>query len=161
MSVAFVPRSIQRQREPEKGSIETMAYAGDVTAQQAWERLSSDPRSELIDVRTSAEWSYVGAPDLSELGKPLVRVQWQAYPSMTLNPQFAAELDRAGISKDKTLFFLCRSGTRSRAAAEAMTALGFQRCYNIADGFEGPRDSEGHRGHLAGWKAGGLPWTQE
>jgi rhodanese-related sulfurtransferase len=56
---------------------------------------------------------------------------------------------------------LCRSGARSRAAAEAMTALGYQRCYNVADGFEGPHDGERHRGQLAGWKASGLPWTQE
>lgn len=138
-----------------------MAYAGDITAQQAWERLSSDRRSELIDVRTSAEWSYVGVPDLSQLGKALLRVQWQGYPSMTVNPQFVAELARTGLSKDQTLFFICRSGARSRAAAEAVTALGYQHCYNVADGFEGPRDNEGHRGRLAGWKVTGLPWTQE
>ena len=144
-----------------KGTIGKMAYAGDVTAQQAWERLSSDPRSELIDVRTAAELSYVGVPDLSPLGKSLLRAQWQAYPSMTLNPQFSAELARAELSKDQPLYFLCRSGARSRAAAEAMTALGYRHCYNIADGFEGPRDSEGHRGRVAGWKASGLPWKQE
>jgi rhodanese-related sulfurtransferase len=138
-----------------------MAYAGDVTAQQAWERLAADPRSELIDVRTAAEWSYVGLPDLTQLGKSLLRVEWQAYPSLARNPQFGAELARAELSKDQTLFFLCRSGARSRAAAEAMTALGYRHCYNIADGFEGPRDSEGHRGRIAGWKASGLPWKQE
>lgn len=138
-----------------------MAYAGDVTAQQAWEGLSSDSRSELVDVRTPAEWSFVGAPDLASLGKALVRVPWQVYPGMALNPRFSEELVGAGVSKDHALFFLCRSGTRSRAAAEAMTALGYRRCYNVADGFEGPRDSGAHRGRLAGWKASGLPWTQE
>lgn len=138
-----------------------MAYAGDVTAQQAWEELSADRRSTLVDVRTAAEWSYVGVPELSPLDKTLVRVAWQSYPGMTLNPRFAEELARTGISKEDKIFFLCRSGARSRAAAEAMTALGYKRCYNVADGFEGPRDGEGHRGGLAGWKASGLPWTQE
>ena len=138
-----------------------MAYAGDVTARQAWEQLSKDRRAVLVDVRTPAEWSYVGAPDLSALGKTLVKVFWQAYPDMALNPRFAEELGRTGISKDDSLYFLCRSGARSRAAAEAMTALGYQRCYNVADGFEGPHDGERHRGRLAGWKASGLPWTQE
>ena len=138
-----------------------MAYAGDVTAQQAWERLSTDRRCALVDVRTPAEWSYVGTPDLSSVGKGLLRVSWQGYPGMALNPRFVEELAQSGISKDDSIFLLCRSGTRSRAAAEAMTALGYRRCYNVADGFEGPRDSEGHRGGLAGWKASGLPWTQE
>jgi rhodanese-related sulfurtransferase len=138
-----------------------MAYAGDVTARQAWEQLSKDRRAVLVDVRTPAEWSYVGMPDLSALGKTLVKVFWQAYPGMALNGQFTEELGRAGLSKDDSLYFLCRSGARSRAAAEAMTALGYQRCYNVADGFEGPHDGERHRGQLAGWKASGLPWTQE
>ncbi|HVG82231.1 MAG TPA: rhodanese-like domain-containing protein [Methylomirabilota bacterium] len=138
-----------------------MAYAGDVTARQAWEQLSADRRSVLVDVRTPAEWNYVGVPDLSAMGKSLLRVAWQGYPGLALNPHFAEELNRGGISKDDQLFFLCRSGARSRAAAEAMTALGFKRCYNVADGFEGPKDGEGHRGTSSGWKASGLPWTQE
>jgi rhodanese-related sulfurtransferase len=138
-----------------------MAYAGDVTARQAWEQLSADRRSALVDVRTPAEWSYVGVPDLSAAGKSLLRVAWQGYPGLALNPRFADELSRSGVSKDDQLFFLCRSGARSRAAAEAMTALGYKRCYNVADGFEGPKDRDGHRGTSAGWKASGLPWTQE
>ena len=42
-----------------------------------------------------------------------------------------------------------------------MTALGYRRCYNLAGGFEGPHDEAKHRGQVAGWKAAGLPWTQE
>jgi len=37
---------------------------------------------------------------------------------------------------------------------------GFPRAFNVADGFEGPVDQEGHRGTVAGWKADGLPWRQ-
>ncbi len=138
-----------------------MAYAGDVTAQQAWDHLSSDRRSALVDVRTTAEWSYVGVPDVSALGKRLVRVSWQHYPGLAVNPQFAEELERSGLSHDDPIFFLCRSGVRSRAAAQEMTQRGYRRCFNVADGFEGPRDAQGHRGDQAGWKASGLPWTQE
>ena len=138
-----------------------MAYAGDVTARQAWEQLSADRRSVLVDVRTPAEWSFVGVPDLSAIGKSLLRVFWQGYPGMALNPRFAEELSRGGVSKDDQIFFLCRSGARSRAAAEAMTALGFKRCHNVADGFEGPKDREGHRGTAGGWIACGLPGTGE
>ena len=42
----------------------------DVTA--AWEGLTSGPRSQLVDVRTRAEWTYVGIPDLAPIGKRAV-----------------------------------------------------------------------------------------
>ena len=41
-----------------------------------------------------------------------------------------------------------------------MTALGYARCYNIAEGFEGDKDGAGHRGTVNGWKVRGLPWVQ-
>jgi rhodanese-related sulfurtransferase len=59
------------------------------------------------------------------------------------------------------VLFLCRSGGRSRNAAVAMTAAGFGSCYNVAEGFEGDKDGEGHRGRVGGWKLAGLPWRQE
>ena len=40
-------------------------YAGDVTPTKAWEMLKSEPGTVLIDVRTDAEFNYVGRPDLS------------------------------------------------------------------------------------------------
>jgi rhodanese-related sulfurtransferase len=56
--------------------------------------------------------------------------------------------------------FLCRSGARSRAAAAALTRIGFEKAFNVAGGFEGDLDGEGHRGAITGWKAAGLPWRQ-
>ncbi|GAG76439.1 unnamed protein product, partial [marine sediment metagenome] len=44
----------------------------DVEVKEVWERLKQDPGSVLIDVRTQAEWAYVGVPDLSSLGKQLL-----------------------------------------------------------------------------------------
>jgi len=58
------------------------------------------------------------------------------------------------------VLFLCRSGARSRAAAMAATAAGYARAYNVAEGFEGDLDAEGHRGRVNGWKVAGLPWRQ-
>jgi rhodanese-related sulfurtransferase len=80
---------------------------------------------------------------------------------MARNPDFAAELARAGIGKGQPLYFLCRSGARSRSAAIAMTGLGYGPCSNVAGGFEGNRDSDGHRGTVEGWKAAGCPWRQD
>jgi rhodanese-related sulfurtransferase len=136
-------------------------YAGDVTPEQAFDALKRDAKAALVDVRTQAEWSFVGLPDLRAIGRQPVLVEWQTFPAMARNPDFAADLARAGIGKGQPLYFLCRSGARSRAAAIAMTALGYGPCYNVAGGFEGNRDSDGHRGTVEGWKAAGCPWRQD
>ncbi|MEJ0046483.1 MAG: rhodanese-like domain-containing protein [Rhodospirillales bacterium] len=59
----------------------------------------------------------------------------------------------AGLDAGQKIFFLCRSGARSMAAALAARAEGFAEVYNVADGFEGPQDPEGHRG--LGWRGEG------
>lgn len=130
----------------------------------AWEHLRSDAVAQLIDVRTPAEWTFSGRPELSEIGKSVVFAQWSSFPEQTVDPQFAERLekalDEAGLGKETPLFFLCRSGVRSLAAARAMAARGFTRCHNVTDGFEGPPNAERQRGHIAGWKASGLTWIQ-
>ena len=139
-------------------------YAGDVSAREAWRLLEDASDALLLDVRTRAEWAYVGLPDISATGRPLLTVEWQGFPGGTPNPLFLAqareELEAAGAGADAAILCLCRSGQRSAAAAAALTAAGFTRCFNVADGFEGPRDGEGRRGRVAGWKAAGLPWHQ-
>jgi len=132
----------------------------DVPPRQAWDALSADPLAELCDVRTDAEWNFVGVADLSGLGKEAVLIPWQLYPSMQMNPAFAKHLREAGLTPESRIFFICRSGARSRSAAEAAQAAGFPHAYNIAGGFEGPLDAGGHRGAAGGWKAAGLPWRQ-
>ena len=136
----------------------------DVSAEQTWDHLETDPKSVLVDVRTKAEWAFVGLPDLSQIGKRVLAVEWQTFPDSRIDPQFnerlGAALDGAGVEKDHEVFFICRSGSRSRMAAEVMAAAGYQRCRNVAEGFEGPLDSNRHRGQTAGWKAAGLAWVQ-
>ena len=131
-----------------------------VTSQQAWDALARDPDAQLVDVRTTAEWSYVGVPDLSAIGKRAALIVWQEFPSGEINADFRAELERSQLRRDQPIFFLCRSGARSLAAARHAEAAGFSTVFNVSDGFEGPPDSEQHRGHVAGWKAAGLPWRQ-
>jgi rhodanese-related sulfurtransferase len=139
-------------------------YAGDIGPAQAWEVLQRDTRAQLVDVRTIAEWNFVGLPDLSRLGRRVHCIEWQSFPSMAQNPGFAAEAAAtvlaAGAAKDTPVLLLCRSGARSRAAAIALAAQGFTAAFNVAGGFEGDPDGEGHRGHVNGWKAEGLPWRQ-
>jgi rhodanese-related sulfurtransferase len=136
----------------------------DLSVEQTWDRLVSDPKAVLIDVRTKAEWAFVGVPDLSSLGRRAVMLEWQSFPDSRIDAEFtnrlSAALAAAGAQQDDALYFICRSGGRSRMAAEVMAEAGFRHCFNVAEGFEGPLDEHRHRGRAAGWKAAGLPWVQ-
>jgi len=131
-----------------------------VPPKRVWEALQASPKAQLVDVRTDAEWNFVGLPDLSSAGKQVVAIQWQVYPTMQLNADFAKQLKEAGFTADHEIYFICRSGQRSHAAAQAAQDAGFPRSYNVADGFEGAVNTAGHRGVSSGWKAQGLPWRQ-
>jgi rhodanese-related sulfurtransferase len=136
----------------------------DVDVEAAWQKLRSSPGSQLVDVRTRAEWTYVGTPDLGPVSKRALLVEWQTFPDQTVDPRFAerlaSELKALGVQANDDLFFICRSGSRSLAAARAMAAAGYAACHNVAGGFEGPLDEDRHRGSVGGWKAAGLPWLQ-
>ena len=139
-----------------------MSYAGDLTPLEAWKMLSDHPEAVLVDVRTAAEWHFVGVPDLSSLGRDVVYIEWNTVDGAR-NPNFVAELQDviapAEGSGERPVVFLCRSGHRSIGAAEAATRAGITPAYNVMDGFEGHLDAEGHRG-VVGWRAIGLPWRQ-
>lgn len=139
--------------------MQLVSYAGDLTPRQAWTILSENPKAVLVDCRTSAEWNFVGVPEVSALGKRTVFVEWLGFPGGEANPSFVQELRAAGIDDDAEVLFVCRSGQRSISAAEAATAAGIEKAYNILDGFEGGLDAQGHRGST-GWRAEGLPWRQ-
>jgi len=127
---------------------------------QVWKALNEDPQAQLVDVRTEPEWAYVGLPDLSAAGKKPLLISWQIFPTMQLNAAFVGQMRDAGLDEAHRIFFLCRSGVRSLAAARAAIEAGFPSAFNIADGFEGPPNEHGHRGTVSGWKADKLPWRQ-
>jgi len=136
-----------------------MNYAGNVEPLEAYAALQADADAVLVDVRTSAEWSYVGLPDLSQIGKRVIPLEWQRFPDGALNTGFVEQMREAGVAEGAPIYFLCRSGVRSAAAAGVATAAGLGPAYNVSDGFEGPLDHDGHR-TVAGWKVAGLPWRQ-
>ncbi|MBS4075986.1 rhodanese-like domain-containing protein [Ameyamaea chiangmaiensis] len=131
----------------------------DVSPLTTWQALKTDPQAQLVDVRTDAEWTFVGFADLSEIGKQMVPVSWQSLDGRP-NGSFVEQLAAAGLQPGMPIYFLCRSGARSRAAALAARQGGFTQVFNVADGFEGPPDDQAHRGTVAGWKKDGLPWRQ-
>jgi rhodanese-related sulfurtransferase len=140
-----------------------VGYAGDITPEAAWALLKENPEAVLVDVRTSAEWKWVGIPDLTELGRDVVYIEW-VRSNGERNEQFLEELAAAGVTgpsqgDDRPVIFLCRSGNRSIGSAELATEAGIAPSYNVLDGFEGNLDENGHRGGV-GWRAIGLPWRQ-
>lgn len=135
-----------------------MSHAGDVTPAEAYAAVTDSTDAVLVDVRTRAEWAYVGVPRLGAGREPLL-VEWQRYPDGSVNDGFVDELRAAGVGEGTPVYFLCRSGVRSVAAAQAATAAGLGPAYNVLEGFEGPHDADGHR-TVGGWKVAGLPWTQ-
>jgi rhodanese-related sulfurtransferase len=136
----------------ERGKAANLPYAGALLPREAFELMQSG-EAVLVDVRTKAEWDYVGRAPGSLL------IEWQTYPSSLLNPEFLRQL-QAQVPKDKPVMFMCRSGARSNSAAKAATDAGYARAYNVLQGFEGDKDGEGHRGTIGGWRFAGLPWTQ-
>jgi len=143
---------------------QSLHQVSEMSAMESFNVLKGDPHASLIDVRTQAEWAYVGVVDLSSLGKKPLFHQWQVFPSMQVDadfvPRLQASLAAVGAGADAPLLFLCRSGVRSLAAGRAMAAAGHSRCINVTGGFEGPPDAKQHRGQVSGWKASALPWMQ-
>ena len=136
------------------------------TPLETWAGLETTTDAVLVDVRTTAEWSFIGTVNLDEVDRKPILLEWLRYPDMSVNPTFAADLAQAldGVVPSK-IFFLCRSGVRSLSAAvsvaEIYGAQGIEtECVNILEGFEGNLDADHHRGSANGWKARGLAWRQ-
>jgi rhodanese-related sulfurtransferase len=136
-----------------RGAQSGLPYVGALLPSEAYELLQKAPGAKLVDVRTRAEWDYVGRVPGA------VQIEWQTYPGGQPNPEFLTEL-RAQVDREALVMFLCRSGARSHAAAIAATASGFTQAFNVLEGYEGDKDAEGHRNTVGGWRAAGLPWVQ-
>jgi len=127
-------------------------YAGDVTPGDAYAALAADPRAVLVDCRTRTEWELVGVPVVERV----VFLEWMSAEGLP-NGRFLDEL-RSRVGPEDPVYFLCRSGQRSAAAAAVASRAGYT-AFNVADGFEGTAGPDGTRA-VAGWKAAGLPWRR-
>ncbi len=128
----------------------------EISLDEAWSILTDDADATLIDVRTTAEWNFVGLPDLASLGREVRLAEWTRFPDGSPNDQFV-EQATTGLEPQQPMLLICRSGARSRAAAQRLEAAGFPNVYNVTAGFEGDLDANGHR--HGGWKER-LPWHQ-
>jgi rhodanese-related sulfurtransferase len=133
---------------------EGLSYFGALTPLEAYALIAANPKAHLVDVRTRAEWDYVGRVPGSTL------IEWNTYPSGARNPAFLDQLQGSTEDRQTPVLFICRSGQRSDSAARVAAAAGYAMAFNVLEGFEGAKDDEGHRGTLGGWRKAGLPWIQ-
>jgi len=137
----------------ERATQSNLPYVGALLPSEAYELLQKAPGAKLVDVRTRAEWDYVGRVPGA------VQIEWQTYPGGRPNPEFLTEL-QAQVDSEALVMFMCRSGARSHAAAVAAANNGYNQAFNILEGYEGDKDAQGHRNTIGGWRAAGLPWVQ-
>ncbi len=169
-----------------------VAYGGgykNITPLEAYDMLMKDKNHTfLIDVRTRAEYQFLGHPPRA-YNIPLLflttnfQIKGEEYGgkiakktryALVPNKDFVKVVE-SKFKKTDNILLICRSGHRSRRAAELLVKAGFKHVYNIVGGFEGNKfklkDKKlnkllkkyspyyAHRGKMDGWKYYGLPYT--
>ena len=153
---------------------------------EAFDMLNTVPDTYLIDVRTRAEYQFIGHPYKAYhfpyffFNSKLVKKDDEySYAYNSKNEAFTAEISKV-FKKTDNILLISRDGTRSALAAKALLGAGFQKVFDVEDGFEGAAfpDFEDdkhhkyyrqlakrnkiygfeHRRHY-GWQWWGLPWT--
>ncbi len=142
--------------------ISSTAHAYDnIYPSDAYVAATSDPYTYILDVRTNSEWIWVGHPGTDKQGNgagltgKVVNISWMISDDREWfkNPDFLDDVaDMFKDNKDITLITMCRSGSRSAAAAAYLEANGF-KVKNMIEGFEGGKDMYGYR-TINGWKNG-------
>mmetsp|Transcript_7744 Transcript_7744/g.19690 ORF Transcript_7744/g.19690 Transcript_7744/m.19690 type:complete len:127 (+) Transcript_7744:55-435(+) len=103
-----------------------------------------------LDVRTDEEHRTVGVPAVPEYGAGLHCVTSHVPGPMGMAFDQKAWLEKVeGIFPDKQQKIIvgCKSGVRSKAAAETLESAGYTEVIEVDDGF-------------MGWVASGLPVTR-
>jgi rhodanese-related sulfurtransferase len=155
---------------------------------EALDMLNTVPDTYLLDVRTRAEYQFVGHPAGAYLFPYLFfdnvlkkKDEDYEYGSAQKNKHFVEEIAKL-FKKTDNLLIISRDGTRSALAAKELLEAGFKNVYDVEDGFEGAsfptfKDSNrdkfyrqiakrnkvygfGLRRHY-GWQWWGLPWTYQ
>lgn len=134
----------------------------EISSQRAHEMLQANPRSMLIDIRSTMEFLFVGHP----VGA--IHIPWIDEPDWEINPHFAAEVRKlllGGAVCDEgencaAVILICRSGKRSRQAGHFLLDAGLSNVFHVDEGFEGELDANHQRSSLGGWRFNNLPWEQ-
>ena len=138
---------------------EEMSYKRNLLPKIAIERLQNNPQALFVDVRSKAEYKYVGYPENSILIPWIDDPDWEPNPE-AFSDAVMQELDGRENLSDTEIILICRSGFRSNEALKCLENKGFTQVSHVASGFEGDLDENDHRGNLNGWRHDGLPWSQ-
>ena len=136
-----------------------MGYKRNLLPKKAIERLQSNPQALFVDVRSKAEYKYVGFPENSILIPWIDDPDWEPNPEV-FSDAVMQELDGRENLSDTEIILICRSGFRSNEALKCLENKGFTQVSHVASGFEGDLDENDHRGNLNGWRHDGMPWSQ-
>ena len=134
----------------------------EISPTKAYQLTQDDPRTLLIDIRSSMEYLFVGHP----VGA--VHVPWIDEPDWEVNPHFVAEIRKlmlGGVVCEADdgcvpVILICRSGKRSAEAGKLLLDAGLTSIYHIDEGFEGELNDVHQRSSVGGWRFHGLPWEQ-
>jgi rhodanese-related sulfurtransferase len=136
-----------------------MSYKRNLLPKMAVERLQNNPQALFVDVRSKAEFKYVGYPENSILIPWIDDPDWEPNPE-AFSDAVMQELDGRENLSDTEIILICRSGYRSNEALKCLENKGFTQVSHVASGFEGDLDENDHRGNLNGWRHDGMPWSQ-
>lgn len=141
-----------------------------LTPADAHSALQADPGIVFLDVRDPIEIAFVGYAEGTDAIVPLAVATHRFDPrrgsyAMEPNKAFIAEVERAvardGKGKTDPVFVVCRSGSRSAAAAAMLAKQGFTNVWSLVEGFEGDSNKATGARDVNGWKNAGLPWTMK
>lgn len=133
-----------------------------ITPQAAWQLVQDDPRTLLIDIRSSMEFLFVGHPTGA------FHIPWIDEPDWVENPNFVADVRKlllggAVCEQEQgcpAIILICRSGKRSLEAGRKLLEAGLKRVMHVDEGFEGELNEHHQRSSVGGWRFHGLPWEQ-
>jgi rhodanese-related sulfurtransferase len=136
-----------------------MSYKRNLLPKMAVEKLQNNPQALFVDVRSKAEYKYVGYPENSILIPWIDDPDWEPNP-VAFSDSVMQELDGRENLLNTEIILICRSGYRSNEALKCLENKGFTQVSHVASGFEGDLDENDHRGNLNGWRHDGMPWSQ-
>lgn len=123
----------------------------EVSPQEAYEIMQTDPEYKYLDVRSVPEFE-AGHPE-GAINIPLMHFAPGA--GMYPNQDFIAVVD-ANLAKDSKLIVGCKSGGRSAHACQVLSQMGYTNIANMRGGFGGMVDNLG-RLVEPGWSMLDLP----
>jgi rhodanese-related sulfurtransferase len=123
----------------------------EVSAQEAYDLMKSDPDIIYLDVRSVPEFE-AGHPQ-GAINIPIMHFNPGA--GMSPNPEFTSVVE-ANLPKDAKLLVGCKTGVRSARACDALSQLGYNALTNVRGGFVGAMDNTG-RIVEPGWSMQNLP----